>query len=437
MPAISHRKRLTEEIQANPRIAVAYNPAAGDTTAPNLGALPGVPALTLKNGAALQTPGLVQGGASALLDGVNDYLDTGVVTRTNKCLNPWPASIKYFAGNNSSAFSITEGHGIVATCNNAGPITFGLYYLGAGVGKRLPVKGGEEVTASALLNLNTANLSVRVRMEWYDSTGTRLTIAEGEPGTGGRLKLTAVAPAQAAEVTITFYANGGHEGDKIEWKDFLIGEGEFFPTPEQLESGWAGWAGTPNESESDIGPFARGTSRVFMGVADRQSEAARGVLVGRAGAASSMLAVEGASAVKFWPNASAGPAIWATAWPGLNQRVVWTLSFDSSTSKAELWIDGVSQGVQTIASGWPQNSNIMFLGSRGSDLWNGSMLPFLMAIAPAGEQALSGEEIARLTLVMERGGTTPPQTESPLTVDIDSYEASVEIDPYAATVELD
>lgn len=60
-------------------IGFAYLLAPRKATDPlkNLGSLPGIPDAKLINGAALSTPGMLEGAAQADLDGINDYIDAG------------------------------------------------------------------------------------------------------------------------------------------------------------------------------------------------------------------------------------------------------------------------------------------------------------------------------------------------------------------------
>jgi hypothetical protein len=460
MPAISHRDRLLEEIQANPQIALAYNPAAGDTTAPNLGSLPGVPDLSLQGGATLQTPGLIQGGASAVLDGVSGYGDSGLVTRTNLCSNPLKKWKNFFSQNFGTTTVEEKEPGLTyAVCTSAAGTGGNTQFMPTGnlgpgsVGKDgFAVKPGESFTASINFPvLEGSGLTIAYGLTFRNAEGTFLSTLRQLVATPGESTHTFVVPngtaianpfiIVTASAALTEVVTG-----KFAWKEPIYERGAtvgpFAPTPEQLASGLAGWAGTPNESESDIGPFARGTSRVFMGAASLIKPASDlcAVFGGRIGSNHNGLKVLADGSVLFGNSAS--EISFGKVWE-FGKRIIWAVAYDDSTRNVTVYLNGASIGTLTLGSfRTAQDAQHLLIGARESALGSpqtmadGSMLPFLMAMAPSGQEPLSGEEIARYTLVMERGGEAPPDLGGELAVELDDYEATVELDDYEATVEL-
>lgn len=130
--------------------------------------------------------------------------------------------------------------------------------------------------------------------------------------------------------------------------DELIGP--FFPTSVQLAAGDAGWVGTANASESDYGPFANGTTRTFMGWANRDTSSGYdSLLFGRAfvGSAHANVAMSsGSGNITFAPDNST-TTTWTAAAPGNGVWFHWAVVFDEVANNASLYIDGELVSTQT------------------------------------------------------------------------------------------
>jgi hypothetical protein len=121
--------------------------------------------------------------------------------------------------------------------------------------------------------------------------------------------------------------------------------GTFFPTAAQLASGEAGWTGTAHASVANIGVFANGTARTFMGWAYRDNSAGGDCLIGssQAGQNVMMRLESGNQNVTFNTNSTSATATtWTNAWPGNGQWVHWAFVFDEAgaSNNLSLYING-------------------------------------------------------------------------------------------------
>lgn len=118
-----------------------------------------------------------------------------------------------------------------------------------------------------------------------------------------------------------------------------------------------------------------GASRTFMGWAYRLSGSSDddSILTMRNGvfAPTSLKIVFGGQ------NVSLGSGTWAAAWPGYNQWVHWALTYNDSTRVAELFINGVSKGTQTLTTNlFGTSANTFQLGTFSTGFWNGDQDEF-------------------------------------------------------------
>jgi hypothetical protein len=115
-------------------------------------------------------------------------------------------------------------------------------------------------------------------------------------------------------------------------------------------------------------PFVVGSSRTFEGWAYATSNPANalfGADVGGTNGAPSLW-FDTASTLGFYPD-NLHEAQWANVWPGINQWVHWAITYNDTTKVAELFINGVSQGQQTIAAGYQTgDGNFMAGGWEGA-----------------------------------------------------------------------
>lgn len=124
-------------------------------------------------------------------------------------------------------------------------------------------------------------------------------------------------------------------------------------------------------------PFATGGSFTVMGWANRAATTTLDDLfVGSVGSGLTALSIGSAGeGVTFRANAAS--VVWNTpGWPGLSQWVHWALTYNDATLTAELFLNGVSQGTRTLASGFAGGAggNFILSSSFGTtNAWSGSM----------------------------------------------------------------
>lgn len=363
----------------------------------------------LKNGAALIGTGLRDGAAAAVLDGANDYIATNWATRTNMTPNGT------FETNTTGWALSTTGWSATSNPREAAPAPlaaleseFAMRVKGTHEATTttrfliaetlsgtsgMPVKPGESVTFAPYVYCVDAPSGVSgknfiIELQWYKADGSPLTVV----GTSylinaselARPSHIAVAPAEAAFVKGRVVAQSNVSGDTVDfWVDRVLTEiatslGSYFPTKAQLESGEAGWSGTAHGSASDIGPFARGTVRTFVGLAQRDASSSEDALVGTTNAsAEPSLQLSAGSQNIDWNVNTGGQVTWTNAWPGNELPVVYALTYSDPANTATLYIDGklVSAKEQTATYSEPGQ---LALGVRNqnSAFFDGNQLPF-------------------------------------------------------------
>lgn len=148
--------------------------------------------------------------------------------------------------------------------------------------------------------------------------------------------------------------------------------------------------------------FTQGSKRTFMGWANRAATTDSDTLFG--GALLLGLFAPAAGLQTLWRPDGAHSVQWSsTAWPGLNQWVHWALTHDDAALEAELFINGVSKGVNAIVAGqgFPAAGGNFTGGASGSgNPWNGKQQD--LAVFPT---ILSADEI----LSIYQAGTQAPR----------------------------
>lgn len=144
---------------------------------------------------------------------------------------------------------------------------------------------------------------------------------------------------------------------------------------------------------SSYSPFTVGSQRTFMGWAYRNATTDADQLFGSDGVNPAMLRLEpGSEDVKFWAETSTGGGLWSAAWPGTSQWVHWAVTYDDSTSTAELFINGTSQGSKTTGDVFSGSSgHIVVGGPYSSSFFNGYMQDFAVF-----EYILTSDQIAAI-----------------------------------------
>lgn len=125
---------------------------------------------------------------------------------------------------------------------------------------RIPgIIAGQTHTASAFIRGSSALTGCRVGIEWYDSTGTRISAVTGTgvnlvANTWTRLSYTGVAPAGAVAATVTCYTNPTAQAfavnDTVDVDGFMLTQTLSVPLyADGSYSGWK-WDGTAHASSS-------------------------------------------------------------------------------------------------------------------------------------------------------------------------------------------
>jgi len=381
--------------------ALLYAPELVGDPLVNLGSL-ALPNGELKNGAALVAPGLVDSGAAVALDGTNDYIDAKWRTRTNQAKNPVAFSnLTEWSGESLTAGPTrVTGLGGMPTELSDGQITTAIEAAGNAASDRI-------YTPVAPVIGKTYRGSVWVKLLSSTATGIKLTIRRAALGevqmsspnltkVGEWVRLDFTWTAVNIEAQRLCVEQVGAGAVTFQATAFLFEEtselGSYFPTVKQVVSGEASFSGTLNASESDIGPFARGSTRTWLGFAKRDASANEDALFGGNATSTipSLALHSGNQTVDFF-SANSSLASWANAWPGNAKKVFWALVFNEVANTAELFINGISKGVvaQTDAYNAPGG---LIIGARRNDAlgpFDGTQIPFAAFL-----RGLSAEEIA-------------------------------------------
>ena len=358
-------------------------------------------------GASLVEPGVVEGGAACDLDGDDDYIDTGWETRTNLICNPSAeggaettkvaavvanATLNDFSGSFFNPEDGTRSFFMEATATGASASAIMVFQGSIPSGPNLdryPVQEGRTYYFSAVGCTigDRPAVGQRLRVAWYNAAGTMIANQEAAPvpsvGSQEPPALMATAPAGAVAGLAGFgnvlnIANGEKSKFWIDGLMFTDRPGPFFPTAGQIASGEAGFAGTPYLSESDIGPFARGTQRTFVGMYERQLSDSFETLFGGEGSSAPVLALVGGSADAQWVSDFGDEAeSWSGAWPGFNQAAMAALRTDHATDAVGLSIDGQPAVTQTHSDDYADPGTLL-IGGGGVNGWGGRALPFIV-----------------------------------------------------------
>lgn len=334
--------------------------------------------------------------ASASMDGSNDYINTRWNHRVNLIPNSTGETKKLFA---SSA--TTWSTAFLAEHPPAMPLPT----LGKGITVSTFLGGGTDSNAGHLaFNAPAAGTYVGVINVWLpgDWDGGNIVMRfEGHTGaTITELVVASSAKKETWQTVATKVVVLGTDlegfmvmrsptlptvGRKLYWSGVLVElgstAGSYFPTFPQIASGEAAWTGTANESISEIGPFAKGTTRTFVGVAQRKSTGTTDVLFSSATGVGDRVicGLNSSGNLQFTPN-------------GFTNTVTWTLSGVLGTAPflyALTWKVGASarlftaypgmaikdQGSQALTAVPPEVSPL-FVGHWSWGAFDGLLLPF-------------------------------------------------------------
>jgi len=319
-------------------------------------------------------PLTVSDGGATDFDGTDDRITTTYATRRNLLTNPnfetntttWAAT-----GTGSITRTTAEFHdgaaSLAVTCPGTSPTLEGAWNLTA-----VTVPASGTYTCSAYVKA-TVGTTMQILMREHDAADATIgTATTAFTATGGWDRVTAtrtfgatgvkahVAVRTNAAVAITFYVD-----------DVLLEQassmGTHFPTAAQLASGEAGWTGTANASASDIGCFANGTSRTFMGWAYRDTSSGVDTIFSGSGATPPVLAFSSGSQNIVWKPDNSTTTTWAS---GISNGTWfhWELEFAEPTASnnASLYINGALISAQTNAGQYSANCGNFQLGALTS-----------------------------------------------------------------------
>ena len=286
----------------------------------------------------------------------------------------------------SSAQSVTGSYSGYVTTN--GQTSNGISAVSSGA----PLPAGKTWTASCYVKADTAAIGQTLRF----------TVAERNAGsTVGTSYTDLVLTGAWQRVSVTrtfttgtdFWAYATLSGVPAAfWVDGYMFEeassvGSLFPTETQLANGEAGWTGTPHASYSDIGCFANGTSRTFIGWFNRDALGSSDVLFGgtedatggiiRLTSANFLIVTDGTSTASFTPELT-NTGEW------LHIAVV----IDEPGNLAYCYINGQFYDDATMSFQYPTAGSLIIGAAGTSNPFDGKM-----AWVSVHERALTADEI--------------------------------------------
>lgn len=362
------------------------------------------------NGAPLVSPGLIDGADAVSLNGTSQFINTGVLTRTNGFTNPLVASVAGFTA---------TGTGTTRTMEvGALPVE-----LGGGEGgilKIVTINASAGVRASTAMTV-TPSTNNAVGCFFKGEVGVSYLLCLREEKGAGELiaeKNTAVV-ATGAWQWISFYIACGAECTSIKWAfrtsatptastffvtgvmmepgRMVIAKAEYFPTAAQLTAGICGWSGTASESASDSGPFARGTKRTYFAVIELTGTQTHGIFGTSAAGTHSGIFVTSAGALTFRLSDGTTPSDKTAVAAGSilpGERHIVTVVWDGIANTYSGYLDGVkktnavSSTTAHVDTNMPLAIGLLNEGTR----FKGRILPALIMAAK-----LTDAEVLALT----------------------------------------
>ena len=336
-------------------------------------------------------------------DGADDRITTAYSTRRNLCTNPRAgagATTGWGAGANG--FDTFEALASLPTTSGL-PTSFPakcFRFVGSTSGDRAEMSltgltNGAQYTVVAYVRLTSLSATDVSLRSVTASAGTAWT-AVGGPFTAKSFTFTASGTTE----TIRLFQNGsgaceGHMtavlieagssvGTYFDGSGYVDGSGAWVDS-----SGVScGWLGTAHASASDIGCFANGTSRTFMGWAWRDTSSSADTLLGGSAASVMVLLDSGGNNLSFFPSSAGAGSTWTSAWPGNGEWVHWALTFNEATDTANLYINGEFVSAKTNAVQFPAGAANLQIAARATEFFDGKQ-----AWVSVHGRALSSEEI--------------------------------------------
>jgi len=318
-------------------------------------------------------PLTVSDGGATDFDGTDDRITTTYATRRNLCTNPrfetgttgWTetdadASMTVSASTDQ-AYDGTQSLKLVNT-DAGGPDYMSMTFTGLAV--------GSTVTFSAYVFCNSFTAGAASNCCLFISDNIATTAAAtltAVPSGWERKSVTITLGGAATTATVYLYGPQGTVYYDAVLVELAASAGTYFPTTAQLASGEAGWTGTANASASDIGCFANGTTRTFMGWAYRDTSSGVDTIFSGSGATPPVLAFSSGSQNIVWKPDNSTTTTWAS---GISNGTWfhWELEFAEPTASnnASLYINGALISAQTNAGQYSANCGNFQLGALTS-----------------------------------------------------------------------
>lgn len=354
-------------------------------------------------------------------DGTDDRITTTYATRRNLCTNPRAgagATTGWGAGTNG--FDTFEALASLPTTSGL-PTSFPakcFRFVGSTTGDRA------EMSLTGLTNGAQYTVVAYVRLTSLSATDVSLRSVTASAGTawtavGGSFTAKSFTfTASGTTETIRLFQNGsgaceGHMtavlieagssvGTYFDGSGYVEGSGAWVDS-----SGVScGWLGTAHASASDIGCFANGTSRTFMGWAWRDTSSSADTLLGGSAASVMVRLDSSGNNLSFFPSSAGAGSTWTSAWPGNGEWVHWALTFNEATDTANLYINGEFVSAKTNAVQFPAGAANLQIAARANEFFDGKL-----AWVSVHGRALSSEEIQGAFVSADGSSWTNVRTE--------------------------
>ena len=342
--------------------------------------------------------------ATVVLNGTTQYVDTGWRTVLNTFNNPYAA-----VGGTGWTDSGTTGNAIYVpemptplTLPNGERIMTGILVEGSGGSdgaaySTVPVVAGTTYTLSFYgFRTDTSTRGFRCLVWDGDALTLMQTNALTTPVGEWVRHSFSWTPTITGTTKIRIDTAGGAGTGRMYVTGFMNSPGalkDYAPTPGQVASGAAVYQGTAHASQSDTGPFARGSKRTFIWVQNRTNTTTFDTVFGGGDATNAVIfrAQEGSEAARFYSDTALASKEWASGMPA---GVSWmTLTYDDSTKAVRLYRQGAPVAASATMTGnfpAPVGSS-MLLGNgygSGGPPWAGRLGAF--AVIP---RALTEAEV--------------------------------------------
>ena len=286
----------------------------------------------------------------------------------------------------TSAQSVTGSYSGYVTTN--GQTSNGISAASSGA----PLPAGKTWTASCYVKADTAAIGQTLRLSVSErDTGSTVGTSFTEIVLTGNWQRVWVTRTFTTGTDFWAYAtlSGAPAAFWVDGYMFEEGSsvGTVFPGATQLASGEAGWTGTPHASYSDIGCFANGTSRTFMGWFNRDALGSSDVLFGgtsdatggiiRISSANFLFVTDGTNTASFSPELT-------TVGEWMHIAVV----VDEPNNLASCYINGQFYDDATMSFQYPAAGSLMLGAAQTANPFDGKMAEVCVY-----ERALTAAEI--------------------------------------------